>query len=192
MRGVKSVDLLAIVDFLYHGEANVFQESLDSFLAIAEELELKGLVGGELNDDQEMQREVQKMQVGVRATSFLKNEENVENYQENMKLSEPSIGNAHGQFVRTVALTSQCSGALQELEEKVNSMIEKISASDVNRRASFRCRVCGKEGPHANNLKNHIAANHVEGFSVPCNTCEKTFRSKNSWAVHNYREHRNS
>ena len=46
MRGVKSEDLLAIIEFLYSGEANVFQENLDSFLAIAEELKLKGLVGG--------------------------------------------------------------------------------------------------------------------------------------------------
>ena len=45
MRGMKSEDLLAIVDFLYRGEANVFQENLDSFLAIAEELQLKGLMG---------------------------------------------------------------------------------------------------------------------------------------------------
>ena len=43
MRGMKSEDLVAIVDFLYCGEANVFQENLDSFLAIAEELQLKGL-----------------------------------------------------------------------------------------------------------------------------------------------------
>ena len=34
MRGVKSDDLLAIVDFLYRGEANNFQENLDSFLAL--------------------------------------------------------------------------------------------------------------------------------------------------------------
>ena len=43
MRGMKSSDLWPILDFLYHGEANVFQESLDSFLAIAQELQLKGL-----------------------------------------------------------------------------------------------------------------------------------------------------
>ena len=42
---MKSEDLLAIVDFLYRGEANVFQENLYSFLAIAEELQLKGLMG---------------------------------------------------------------------------------------------------------------------------------------------------
>ena len=43
MRGLKSDDLMAIVDFLYLGEANIFQDSLDSFLALAEELQLKGL-----------------------------------------------------------------------------------------------------------------------------------------------------
>ena len=42
MRGLRSEDLIAIVDFLYNGEANVCQENLDSFLALAEELKLKG------------------------------------------------------------------------------------------------------------------------------------------------------
>ena len=52
MRGVKPENLLAVVDFLlavvdflYRGEANVYQENLDSFLAIAEELQLKVLMG---------------------------------------------------------------------------------------------------------------------------------------------------
>ena len=44
MRGVQSLDLLSIVDFLYFGEAKVFQENLDSFLAVAEELQLTGLM----------------------------------------------------------------------------------------------------------------------------------------------------
>ena len=45
MRGMKYENLLAIIDFLYRGEATVFQENLDSFLAFAEELQLKGLMG---------------------------------------------------------------------------------------------------------------------------------------------------
>ena len=45
MRGLKSEDLVAMIDFLYFGEANVYQENLDSFLAVAEELQLKGLMG---------------------------------------------------------------------------------------------------------------------------------------------------
>ena len=43
MRGLKSEDLIAMMDFLYKGEANVFQDNLDSFLALAAELKLKGL-----------------------------------------------------------------------------------------------------------------------------------------------------
>ena len=43
MRGLKSNDLTNMLNFLYVGEANVFQEDLDSFLALAEELQLKGL-----------------------------------------------------------------------------------------------------------------------------------------------------
>ena len=45
MRGVKYEDLVAIIDFLYVGEANVSQDNLDSFLAVAGELKLKGLSG---------------------------------------------------------------------------------------------------------------------------------------------------
>ena len=59
MRGMKSDELSAIVDFLYFGEANIQQEKLDSFLAIAEELQLKGLMG---RDDQPevLQKEIHK------------------------------------------------------------------------------------------------------------------------------------
>ena len=51
MRGLKSEDLAAIIDFLYCGEANVYQENLDSFLAIAEELQLKGLAGNATDNE---------------------------------------------------------------------------------------------------------------------------------------------
>jgi hypothetical protein len=45
MRGVKAKDLDAIVDFIYLGEANVYQDNLEGFLALAKELQLQGLTG---------------------------------------------------------------------------------------------------------------------------------------------------
>merc|ERR1712204_64011 len=55
MRGVRSDDLVAIVDFLYYGEANVYQENIEAFLALAEELNLKGLTGNtSKNTDEEV------------------------------------------------------------------------------------------------------------------------------------------
>ena len=43
MRGMKAEDLNNIVDFLYYGEADIYQENLESFLALAEELQLRGI-----------------------------------------------------------------------------------------------------------------------------------------------------
>ena len=39
LRGISSEDLNAIVDFVYFGETNVREENLNSFLAVAEELQ---------------------------------------------------------------------------------------------------------------------------------------------------------
>ena len=55
MRGMKYEDLAAIADFLYYGEANIYQENLDNFLGIAEELKLKGLTG-EISDTETASR----------------------------------------------------------------------------------------------------------------------------------------
>jgi len=43
LKGVKFGDLQSVLNFMYHGEVNVAQEELNSFLAVAEELRVKGL-----------------------------------------------------------------------------------------------------------------------------------------------------
>ena len=54
MRGVSPENLIAMVDFFYHGETNVYQENLDSFLVLAEELQLKGLRGNQTDTEAEV------------------------------------------------------------------------------------------------------------------------------------------
>ena len=44
LQSVPHADLLAVLDFMYHGEVQIVQEDLVSFLAVAEELEVKGLM----------------------------------------------------------------------------------------------------------------------------------------------------
>jgi hypothetical protein len=43
LKGVKYTDLVSVLNFMYHGEVNVAQEELNSFLAVAEDLKVKGL-----------------------------------------------------------------------------------------------------------------------------------------------------
>ena len=40
---IRFPDMVAILNFMYHGEVNVNQEDLQNFLAAAEELRIKGL-----------------------------------------------------------------------------------------------------------------------------------------------------
>merc|ERR1719228_1090952 len=50
LKGVKYADLVSVLNFMYHGEVNVAQEELNSFLAVAEDLKVKGLTQGNNSD----------------------------------------------------------------------------------------------------------------------------------------------
>jgi len=43
LKGVKYTDLQSVLNFMYHGEVNIAQDELNSFLAVAEDLKVKGL-----------------------------------------------------------------------------------------------------------------------------------------------------
>ena len=43
LKGIKSVDMKSLLDFMYLGEVSIYQEHLNSFLQVAEDLEIKGL-----------------------------------------------------------------------------------------------------------------------------------------------------
>jgi len=47
LKGVKYGDLVAVLNFMYHGEVNVSQEDLNTFLSVAEDLKVKGLTQGD-------------------------------------------------------------------------------------------------------------------------------------------------
>ena len=183
MKGIKHEILLAVVDFLYLGEANVFQESLDSFLEVAEELRLKGLMG--------QKEDAAKTEY----TKQCSNPEKIKSNQpfhegrksdSNNGISEFSLTTKledHSQVVsldneRRLSLPNFVPGDFQALDSKVKSLMEKsqnLIPSGIKR--AHICKVCGKEGEGIA-IRDHIEANHLEGVSLPCNVCGKVFRSR--------------
>ena len=84
-----------------------------------------------------------------------------------------------------LAIPSNYSGDVDRLDEMVKSMMEKSQSNYANGlQKADRCKVCGKEGK-GNAIKDHIEANHIEGIVLPCNLCEKSFRSRNALRIHN-------
>jgi len=53
LKGVKYTDLVSVLNFMYHGEVNVAQEELNSFLAVAEDLKVKGLTQSSADSKQQ-------------------------------------------------------------------------------------------------------------------------------------------
>ena len=175
LRGWKSVDISAIIDFLYNGEANVYQENLDSFLSIAEELQLKGLEGNG-NDNESGQ-------------NYLPTERRIPIDQGKPVILESFHVQKPGPEYKTVALANHFSSDVQEVNNKSTSMMIKTSKKSQCGNPLYKCTVCGKED-RSYNLKNHIENNHLEGVSIPCNFCEKTFRCTKSLANHKNSNHK--
>ena len=184
MRGVKSIDLLAMVDFLYHGEANVFQENLDSFLCIAEELQLKGLQGskGQHEFSDTKRNDSPPSTKPVRKTSHISS--NSEAGSIATELTKEANKNKDRALV--LPKTKLLSVDMQDLDTTVKSMMDTsqnmIRDGNCQKKAKI-CKICGKEGG-ATAIKNHIEVNHLEGVSIPCNQCDKTFRSRNALTKH--------
>ena len=56
LRGVKYKELENVLNFMYQGEVNVAQEDLNTFLSVAEELQVKGLNQGQGGRGQQSQQ----------------------------------------------------------------------------------------------------------------------------------------
>ena len=182
MRGIKSFDLSAIVDFLYSGEANVCQENLDSFLAIAEELQLRGLMG-KPDADQGANPETDQKSPPEKPKSYPSSEQIAK--EPNITQKRPSSQNVKGD--QTVALPGWF--GLEDLEERVMSMMAKGEHRfDNGKQPAYICKVCGKEA-RCRTIKDHIEANHLEGVAIPCNLCDRTFRSRHALSYH-IRQHK--
>jgi len=66
LHGVSHADITAILNFMYHGEVNVTEGEIGSFLAIAEDLKVRGLTHADLQD--RMPASLKKM-AGVKRSS---------------------------------------------------------------------------------------------------------------------------
>merc|ERR1712129_552204 len=190
MRGMKSEDLVAMIDFLYFGEANVYQENLDSFLAVAEELQLKGLMGPAAEKEAE---EIYNKPTMKKKTPKQKEQRNFSTTEVQIPDLSCSVDKVEPSPLQevTVAVTDYTVAAdLQDLDDKIKSLMEVSENHVGGKQRGFNriCKVCGKEGP-MNVIISHIEFNHITGVSHTCNISGTVTRSRNAMAKHKQRNH---
>ena len=171
MKGLKSRDLVAMVDFLYQGEASILQENLDSFLALAQDFRLKGLTGGADSTSEVKDEPIKETEVHTGQTILTKK-----------RNPDPKR-----QLDTTIALSNDVN--IEALDQQIESRVTKSDISAGNNQGKVgSCNVCGKEGSYTN-IKQHIEANHITGVSHVCDICGNIYRSRNCLRVHMSRMH---
>ena len=172
---------MAIIDFLYSGEANVYQENLDTFLAIAAELQLKGLTGEQEFKENEPRGAVPQN----RNEAFPQIPQTSKSKRQPPTKPETAF---YSETNGTVSLLkTTVDPELNQLEEQIKSMMDStenfMTRKNGRRMRTYICKVCGKEGEERD-VSRHIEANHISNLSHSCDICGKTSRSRNGLRQH--------
>ena len=176
MRALKSEDFIAMIDFLYYGEGNVFQENLDSFLALAEELKLKGLNSTDNNvNDAEVKIPSVYKEVATKKEKPQQPRGRVfDTDNQTCVTSDTRVG--------TTSKDVTVNADLEDLDKQIRSMITKSDVSNGKGKVAT-CNMCGKEGPYMS-MPRHVEAYHITGVSHACDICGSISRS-----THGLRQH---
>ena len=179
MRGLNSEDLLAIIDFIYFGEAKVLQKNLESFLSLADDLRLKGLT----------ENDKEKEAAPTHLNMLLKKEKDEEHKITSSFENEGPATHPDGEM--SVAVTNNLlSTDLQNLDDQIKSMMTKTDVrSDKSGKCLATCNICGKKAL-IGNMPSHIEANHISGVSHACDICGKFSRSRDAIRMHKNRAHK--
>ena len=166
LSGVSSFNLGHIMDYIYHGEVNLFQDQLDSFLESAQKLEVEGLLGG--HEDNETKDE---------STIDINNDNFHQDQAEDKQIvnMDKTITARRQQprpprHVTDISTTKFDVSSItsEEIVKKKEELIEK-------RDGILMCLACEYTCTHKGQMKRHVET-HLEGLSYSCTLCNKEFR----------------
>ena len=188
LKGFKAKELHSLLDFMYHGEANIYQDDLDLFLAKAADLKLKGLTGA---GEEQGKEEAVKNQREPRIKPDTETNQFENNAEKELLTGAFSDGKYNSNSTTTVLATLNVSfngGTAEDLKSTVRSMITQEGKV-------LTCTVCGKTTDRSLNIharllmEQHVESLHVDGVAYDCTKCQKTYGSKRALQKHAHNTH---
>ena len=192
MRGITAKDLEALVNFIYLGEAHILQANLESFLAIAEELQLKGLSGLSAEQVCAAQQPIKfdlnstfDQHLSINRKPKMQNTQKINN--------DPDI---ESRMCRSDSFKIKPKTDSFKIEsnraptnnDKVKPIIAKETARLVetlykNQNGVYSCLKCAYTSMQKGHMKGHVEK-HIKGLKYPCNYCGKNASSSQSLRGH--------
>jgi len=203
LKGVEFSDLEAVLNFMYHGEVNVAQEELNSFLSVAEDLQVKGLTqnhSGPVSKKPAYHAAQEKpARQPKHASPPLSNPVYLEQQDDNI-LVMPMVKTEPEQisFTSTEVTTMQESyaGAMAEEEQEyegqyLEMMGDQAQSKDLvslyalkTENGKYSCTLCGWITRDKYNLRVHLEGKHDLSGGYNCDKCYRQLRTKQSLAQH--------
>ena len=175
--GVNANDLNNILQYIYNGEIQIFQDDLDRFLEISQRFKLQGLTGTENVSESKPKMEA------FQEEHYMGDENRY--FDQGFPIAEKEEGSIPNTNIGTnisnsISLISGNFNDIRELDNKIEENINR----DVD--GMFKCNICPKVNRNKGHMREHVES-HIDGLSFPCQHCHKTFRSRHSLRTHSYK-----
>ena len=162
LKGVSSLNLENILNFIYYGEANVGEEDLPTFLETAKDLKIKGLI-----DQKEITSIKKEQRMDEYNSRLLVIDEN------NIALDQSLDDIANTPLEFSIVESSRC-------QPKVKA--RKTWNVQSHQGTQFICNLCGKSFRYK-----HVLENHRETHQDNSYNCEGRFQSIKSKSTYQYK-----
>jgi len=209
LKGVSYRDMEAVLNFMYHGEVNIAQDDLHSFLQVAEDLSVRGLTEhrctdnkhgpskphqpapastSELSLKKETDQPLSPLQVPSPLDTKLEPEVEVKSDPDEVTSDQQVSTDMYGDVSHMMTMDTgeyESSYGDQEYDSSLHNIGQEAALQDSKK---VQCDICFKV-IHKHTLNRHKKYQHGTSTPVQCNLCEKIFKNEGTFKGHLRQSH---
>ena len=182
MRGIDAADMKSLIDFIYIGQVEIFQNDLDSFFSIAEDLEFKDLIKENIYQNNEEYMEATHYEaVNPKPLTNLDTSQldpTIDDNFENITDEQKIYPEEKNELIHAIPLEEIVSQIPKN--ESTKNVKEEPQKSKTD--GKYSCYLCKKMFMGNRNLNGHLKAMH--GDERQCGKCQVTFADKHELKSH--------
>jgi len=202
LKGVRYEDISSVLNFMYHGEVNVAHDDLNTFLAVAEDLKVKGLTQSKPKEVKTVVKEKAASKVIHIDPLSSKDERHVNNDQFAVQTIPPEIkSERHDTEEEDTANINDCNEYQMQYDDyqegyEEQEQYDQLTVPETSRNYNsgwtntpkpFPCSYCSKSFANQNSLQKHTKSHTGQTY---CNLCDKNFSNVPNLRAHISTVHR--